>query len=98
MSAGIRGSLRGAKAGRSWEKAVGFSLQQLMRHIERQFLPGMSWDNIGDWHIDHIVPKASFSYVTVDDPEFRACWSLTNLRPLWRAENISKHAKRLFLL
>jgi hypothetical protein len=58
----------------------------------------MSWDNIGDWHIDHIVPLASFTFSSADDPEFRAAWALTNLRPLWAADNMRKHARREFLL
>lgn len=63
-----------------------------------QFLPGMSWDNMAEWHIDHILPLASFSYASASDPEFRAAWALTNLRPLWSAENMQKGAKRVLLL
>lgn len=98
MKTAIGIALKGGKSGRSWEHLVGFNLAGLIAHIERQFLPGMSWDNIGDWHIDHIVPKSSFSYRTAEDPDFRAAWALTNLRPLWAPDNLSKGAKRLFLV
>jgi 5-methylcytosine-specific restriction endonuclease McrA len=50
------------------------------------------------WHIDHIIPISSFSFSSPEDPEFKAAWALTNLRPLWAAQNISKGAKREVLL
>lgn len=98
MALAIRLSLRGSKAGRSWEALVGYSLEELVRHIEKQFLPGMSWNNMGKWHVDHIVPKSAFTYESADDPEFRAAWALSNLRPLWAPANLSKGAKRLHLV
>ena len=98
MSTGIRKSLRDGKRGRSWEALAGYSAAELMVHLERQFTRGMSWANSGEWHIDHIIPLASFDITSADGPEFRAAWALTNLRPLWARENISKHAKRLTLL
>src|SRR3546814_3330220 len=49
-------SLGDGKNGRSWEILVGYTVADLMAHLERQFLPGMSWDNRGEWHIDHIRP------------------------------------------
>ena len=98
MKTAIKIALKGNKAGRSWESLVGYTLEDLRIHLERQFLPGMSWDNFGNWHIDHIVPKASYRYDNDNDPDFRACWALTNLRPLWAEENLSKGSKRLHLL
>jgi hypothetical protein len=58
----------------------------------------MSWDNVGKWHIDHIIPLSSFRFTSMDDPEFRAAWALSNLRPMWATENILKGARRLTLL
>lgn len=86
------------KAGRSWTEFVPYTLDQLMRHLERQFLPGMTWDNRDRWHIDHIRPLASFNYSNASDPGFRDAWALTNLRPLWKEENHKKGAKRIYLL
>lgn len=98
MASSIHQALREQKAGRKWEALAGYTREQLAMHLERQFLPGMSWDNMGEWHIDHIVPRKSFAYATADDPDFKACWALTNLRPLWAADNIRKHANRTHLL
>lgn len=66
-----------------------------MSHLERLFLPGMTWENYGKngWHIDHKMPKNLFSYDTTDDSQFKECWSLSNLQPLWWRDNISKGAK-----
>lgn len=98
MKTSIRMALNGGKNGRSWERLVGYRLDDLIAHLERQFLKGMSWENMGEWEIDHIRPKSSFSYQSSDDPEFRACWGLSNLRPLWFVDNRSKHARRTHLL
>lgn len=86
------------KAGRSWREFVPYSLDELMRHLERQFLPGMTWENRGKWHIDHIVPLASFEFTTPDCEGFKAAWAITNLRPLWALDNIRKNDQRTHLL
>ncbi len=98
MSAGIKNSLRDGKNGRSWESLVGFTVADLMAHLERQFQKGMNWENRGEWHIDHIRPISSFSFETADCPGFKEAWALTNLRPLWSDDNLKKSGKRLFLL
>src|SRR3546814_3594325 len=54
MCAGVKSSLGDGKNGRSWETLVGYTVADLIAHLERQFLPGMSWDNRGEWHIEHI--------------------------------------------
>lgn len=77
---------------------LGYAVEQLRTHLERQFIGGMSWENYGEWHVDHIVPLAAFTYRSPADDEFRAAWALSNLRPLWAEKNIAKGAKRLTLL
>lgn len=98
MTMAVRLSLQGEKRGRRWETLVGYTAEELRAHLERQFTKGMSWSNMGEWHIDHILPKSGFNFTSAEDPDFRACWALTNLRPLWALENLSKHAKRLHLI
>src|SRR3546814_15684157 len=78
MSAGVKSSLGDGKNGRSWETLVGYTVADLMAHLERQFLPGMSWDNRGEWHIDHIRPLCSFEFTSPDDPHFSEAWALTD--------------------
>lgn len=98
MASAIYQALKHKKAGRKWETLVGYTHDDLVRHLERQFVDGMSWDNAGKWHIDHIIPKSSFKYESAECDEFKACWALTNLRPLWAGENMRKHSKRELLL
>lgn len=101
LRSAIYASLKGNKNA-SWPALVGYSLNDLKAHITRQFVKGMTWQNhgrgAGCWHIDHIIPKSSFRFESSDDPEFRACWALTNLRPLWAVENLSKRDRRTLLL
>lgn len=104
ISSGVGGSLRrlggrNDKRGRSWEKIVGYTRDELKVHLERQFIGHMSWENYGRvWHVDHIIPLASFKFTSADDPEFKAAWALTNLRPLWKKANMRKSYFRKHLL
>lgn len=100
VSSAIRKSLNRKKSGYSWESLVGYTIEDLMGHLERQFLPGMSWENRGldGWVVDHIVPIASFEFDGPLDPEFKACWALTNLRPMWAPDNLAKKDKILYLI
>jgi len=81
------------KRGRKWESLVGFTLDELRAHLEKQFADGMSWDNYGEWHIDHIIPIAAHNFRLPEHRDFKRCWSLSNLQPLWAKENHRKHAK-----
>ena len=91
MAAAIYQSLKGNKAGRKWEILVGYTLQDLIEHLENLFDDKMKWENQGSyWDIDHFQPKSLFYYKTAEDPEFRKCWALSNLQPLEHIENIRK--------
>lgn len=82
-----------------WRSYLPYNEEQLARHLQRQFLEGMSWGNYGgSWHIDHIVPMSYFSFSSPTDREFQACWALANLRPLWAGDNTAKRDRRLHLL
>ena len=94
VSGAISASLRGNKNGRSWETLVGFTLNQLKVHLEKQFVDGMTWENYGpEWHIDHIIPKSVFNFTIPEHIDFKRCWSLKNLQPLWAKENLVKYNK-----
>jgi len=93
ISVAMRQSLKFGKQGRKWESLVGYNLNQLKRHLEKRFLPGMSWKNRSEWHIDHRMPISAFNYEKPEDLDFKRCWELKNLRPLWKHDNLVKHAK-----
>lgn len=77
------------KAG-SAVRDLGCSLEKLKIHLETQFKNGMSWDNYGinGWHIDHIIPLASFNLS--NRSEFLNAFHYTNLQPLWWYDNLKK--------
>jgi hypothetical protein len=57
-------------------------------YLEQKFQAGMTWDNYGKWHIDHIRPCNSFD---LTDPEqLKQCFRFDNTQPLWAFENLSK--------
>lgn len=93
ISKGMYACLRGSKAGASWEALVGYSAADLRLHLEARFVPGMGWHNMGEWHIDHIRPLASFNITGPECPDFREAWALENLQPLWAIDNMRKGAR-----
>ena len=76
-----------------YHELLGCSLEECMEHLEKQFIGRMSWNNQGKWHIDHIVPVASFDLT--DTEQQRTCFHYTNLQPLWAEDNLSKGSKIL---
>lgn len=91
MGSAIANSLKSRKNGKSWEALTDYTLEELMKHLERQFDNKMSWDNYGGyWAVDHIKAKSLFNYTFPDDSEFKQCWSLKNLQPLEKIKNIKK--------
>ena len=44
----------------------------------------------GEWYIDHKVPIEKFNYSSYEEKEFKLCWSLENLQPMWAEENCKK--------
>lgn len=71
-------------------KYLGCTPQELRDHLQSKFQPGMTWDNYGvfGWHIDHIIPCASFDLTRED--HINVCFHYSNLQPLWSLENSLK--------
>jgi len=90
VRSGIRLSLKGNKENQHWENLVGYTLIELKKHLENLFTKGMSWINYGEWHVDHIIPISLWEFKIPKDREFKQCWALANLQPLWASENFSK--------
>lgn len=81
----------GKKKEASTIDCLGYSALELKEHLEGLFKEGMTWENHGEWHIDHIKPVSSFDKNT--HPSIVN--SLKNLQPLWAYENLSKGNKQL---
>lgn len=90
MRRAIWSALKGNKNGRNWEKLVGYSVEDLQKHLEKRFTIGMTWQNQGKWHIDHCIPISAFNFEKPEDIDFQKCWALENLQPLWGSENARK--------
>lgn len=71
------------------ETLLGCSFEQAKHHLELKFQLGMTWNNYGKWHIDHIVPCSFFDLS--DYHQQRMCFNYQNLQPMWAKENISKN-------
>lgn len=72
---------------------VGCSIDELKEHLSSQFQNGMSWENYGEWHIDHLKPCASFD-LSIEEEQHK-CFHYSNLQPLWAKDNLKKGAKEL---
>jgi hypothetical protein len=100
MSSSICRSLKRIKTSKNgchWETLVGYKVLKLKFHLESLFTEGMNWGNYGHgkdkWCIDHKKPIVSFNFNSPEDKEFKKCWALKNLQPMWCNENFSKQAK-----
>ncbi len=81
--------LHGSRKSERTMKLLGCHVEELIKHLESQFLPGMTWQNYGKkWHIDHIRPCVSFNLVDIE--EQKKCFNYTNLQPLWAEDNLKK--------
>ena len=70
---------------------TGCSLNELKNHLHKKFKEGMTWENYGEWHIDHIKPASSFDLTKLE--EQKKAFHYTNLQPLWADENLKKGDK-----
>jgi len=94
----LRSRLRRALGNNKKDHAIdllGCTVEQMVQHIEKQFTPGMTWNNRGkaddEWEIDHIVPFAAFD-LSIAENQFIVSW-YQNLQPLWGLDNRSKGGK-----
>lgn len=86
---------KSSKAGSSITQYLDYTIIDLKNHLEKQFDSKMTWENYGSyWHLDHIVPQSDLPYKSMEEINFKLCWSLTNLRPLEKKLNIIEGARR----
>ena len=93
FSASIRSRIStlcsGIRPERSTVQILGISFKEAKQFLESKFQLGMSWDNYGDWHIDHKVPLSSAK----SSEELEKLCHISNLQPLWALDNIRKSNK-----
>ena len=83
-------ALVGCKKSAATRELVGCTLPCLKEYLEKKFSPGMSWNNYGKWHLDHVKPCALFDFSV--PAQQKECFHYTNLQPLWAKDNLSKKA------
>lgn len=87
----IAHALKGESKSAHTMELIGCSIEFLKEYVSKMFLDGMSWDNYGQWHLDHIRPCSSFD---LSDPiQQRECFNYKNLQPLWANDNLKKAYK-----
>lgn len=94
-----------SKSGKTISNYLGYSMKELKGHLEQHFETWMNWSNYGvykksqwndndsttwTWQIDHIIPQSKLQYSSMEDENFKKCWSLENLRPLSAKENFNR--------
>jgi hypothetical protein len=68
---------------------LGADWDVVKKYFESKFKPGMTWENMGLWHIDHILP---ISMATCEEDVIRLN-HYSNLQPLWAEDNVKKSDK-----
>ena len=84
--------IRNRKDGRQWEAIVGYTVNALIKRLKKTMPEGYAWKDFlnGGLHIDHIIPKSVYNFDRVENPDFKRCWALSNLRLLPAKENMIK--------
>ena len=90
LRARLRHALKGISKAATTMTLVGCTWMELEAHLEAQFLPGMTWENRGEWHVDHIIPLKAFD-LEVEENQYIVNW-FRNLQPMWAADNLKKSA------
>ena len=91
-------------------KFLPYTMQELKDHLEKQFEPWMTWENYGlydraiwndndkstwTWQIDHIIPQSVLPYSSMEDENFKKCWTLENVRPYSAKQNLLDGSMRI---
>lgn len=99
----------GSKQGKCRKYYLPYSMEELRKHLEDHFELWMNWGNWGvynpktwdendsltwTWQIDHIIPHSKFNYKSLEDPDFKKCWGLGNLRPYSAKLNVIERDRR----
>lgn len=95
MSCGIHKSLCLNKNNKHWELLVNYTKKDLQKHLKLLFINKMTWKSFlkGLIHIHHLISRSSFKFKSEKDSEFKKCWALKNLVPMWKKDHIEFHKK-----
>ena len=88
----MHAALKRGKGGKRWQDLLGYTVDDLKKHLQKKFQPGMTWELFlnGEIHIDHKIPVAAHNIKDHDSHDFKRCWALKNLQPMWASDNMAK--------
>ena len=81
--------MAGEQIGKRTKEIVGLDYPEFKNYISSMFTEGMSWENYGEWHLDHIIPLCTAK----NEDEVLLLNHYTNLQPLWAEDNLRKGGK-----
>lgn len=84
----MRASLRRLVINGGESGKLRYSAEQLKMRMECQFKEGMTWDNYGEWEIDHKIPMSRM--LSRNEVRPHVVNALSNLQPMWKRDNRSK--------
>jgi hypothetical protein len=87
----LRKAIKGNYKSGSAVSDLGCSIGEFKLYIENQFEEGMTWNNYGKWHLDHVIPLSSFDLT--NRMEFLEACNWLNIRPLWAIDNLRRRKK-----
>jgi hypothetical protein len=85
----IRQYMKGKQISKRTFDIIGLTQEEFKKYVESMFLCGMSWNNYGEWDIDHITPLCTAK----TEEEIINLNFYTNLRPMWHNDNIKRNRK-----
>jgi hypothetical protein len=102
LRARTKEAFKGMDRSKRTRELLGCSWLELKRYLESKFLPGMTFENYGEWHIDHKIPLAKplrlLREGKIDEAQAKkdleSLCHYTNLQPLWAKDNEAKGARR----
>lgn len=84
----IRAALKTNYRSKTTNELIGCSPEDLKKYIESMSSQRKTWENHGEWHLDHKIPCASFDLSKPENQ--KKCFNYKNMQPLWAIDNLKK--------
>ena len=84
----LRKAIKDINKSKKTMELLGCSIEEFKEHIEKKFKKEMTWNNYGEWELDHIKPCCSFDLTDIDQQ--KKCFHYSNIQPLWKKEHRQK--------
>lgn len=76
-----------------WSDVLGYTKEELKKHLEEQFKDGMTFENYGEvWSCTFHIPRRCYRFSSIRSDEFKKCWSLKNIKPEFKEDCFKQRA------